>query len=150
MVLKSIPPLSVASVRRTIPSYWDEGPLWGALFEQLQAAGVTVNEPYLSLYHCGEPDIDVEVCAPVDREALTYRDLSTRTLPAVEKVASTVHQGAFAGLAGAFAATLKWIDANGYRVAGPDRAVYLRLPQDGRARQDPKAVTEMQVPVSRD
>ncbi|MFN2274688.1 MAG: MerR family transcriptional regulator [Anaerolineales bacterium] len=150
VVIKSIPHLWVASVRRTIPSYWDEGPLWGALFERLQLAGVTANEPYLSLYHSGEPDIDVEVCAPIARETPSQRELSIRTLPAVKDMASAVHRGSFSGLAGAYAAILKWIDANGYRVTGPDRAVYLRLPQDGRARQNPKAVTEMQVPVSKD
>ena len=62
-------------------------------------------------------------------------------------MASTIHRGSFTGLAGAYAALLKWIDLNGYRVDGPDRAVYLRLPEAGQSRQDPNAITEMQVPV---
>jgi effector-binding domain-containing protein len=150
VVIKSLPSLTVASVRGIIPSYWDEGPLWGTLFDQLQRAGAHASGPFLSLYHSGEPDIDVEACAPLAQEPSSQSGLSIRNLPAVKHMASAVHQGSFAGLAGAYAEILKWIDANGYCVAGPDRAVYLRLPQDGRARQDPAAITEMQVPVSRE
>jgi effector-binding domain-containing protein len=62
---------------------------------------------------------------------------------------STIHQGPFTGLASAYAALLKWIDANGYRVAGPDRAIYLRLSEEDYSRQDQNAITEMQVPVSK-
>jgi effector-binding domain-containing protein len=150
VVIKSLESFQIASVRGIIPSYWDEGPLWGKLFEQLQQAGVSANGSYLSLYHSNEPEIDVEVCAPLPKNTKGTQELSVRELPAVEYMASTLHQGAFTGLAGAFAALLKWIDANGYQVAGPDRAVYLRLPENGRSRQDPNAITEMQVPVSKE
>jgi effector-binding domain-containing protein len=124
--------------------------LWGELFQQLKQARVEASEPYLSLYHSGEPEIDVEACAPLSPETTGIQELSLCTLPAVENMASTIHQGSFTGLAGAYAALLKWIDLNGYRVAGPDRAIYLRLPEAGQSRQDPNAITEMQVPVSKE
>jgi effector-binding domain-containing protein len=63
-------------------------------------------------------------------------------------MASTIHQGSFAGLAGAYAELLKWIDAHGYRKTGPDREIYLRLPEE-YSRKDENAITEMQVPVCR-
>ena len=150
VVIKSVEPLPVVSVRGIIPSYWDEGPLWGELFRQLQQASVSTSGPYLSLYHSGEPEIDVEVCAIIPLESMRIQGLSVRELSAVESMASTIHQGSFAGLAGAYAALLKWIDASGYGIAGSDRAVYLRLPEAGQFRQDPNAITEMQVPVSKE
>ena len=150
VILKRVEPISVASVRRVIPSYWEEGLLWVDLFNQLQQAGMTIDSPCMTLYHAGEPEIDAEVCAPVPSETRQGCGLTVHTLPAVETMASTIHQGSFAGLANAYAALLKWIDANGYSITGPDRAIYLRLPEEGHARQDPNAITEMQVPVCRD
>ncbi|HEX2995075.1 MAG TPA: MerR family transcriptional regulator [Anaerolineales bacterium] len=148
VILKRVEPLRIASVRRIIPSYWEEGPLWTELFEQLQEAGITAGSPCLSLYHAGEPEIDAEVCAPVPADAKPVSGLSIRTLPAVETMASTIHQGSFAGLAGAYAELLKWVDAHGYRIVGPDREIYLRLPEE-YSRQDGNAITEMQIPVCR-
>jgi len=40
---------------------------------------------------------------------------------------------------------LKWIDANGYRIAGPIREVYVQGPEPGRDPSD--YVTEIQFPV---
>ena len=76
--------------------------------------------------------------------------LTVRTLPAVQSMASTIHKGSFSGLAGSYAALLKWINANGYHIDGPDRSIYLRLPESGQSRKDPNAITEMQVPVSKE
>lgn len=147
VLVKSIAPLTVASVRRIIPSYWDEMPLWADLFNQLERANLTPCNPCLSVYHACEPEIDAEVCAPVSLKAGELGDLHVHTLPAVETMAFTLHCGPFSGLAGAYAAMLKWIDANGYRIVGPDREIYLQLPEAGQFYGDQNAVTEMQVPV---
>jgi len=149
VVIKRVAPLRVISVRRAIPSYWEEGPLWGELYKCMQQAGLKASGPYLSLYHTGEPEIDVEVCAPVSENMNETPGLTVQDLPEINSMASTIHRGSFMGLAGAFAALLKWIDANDYQTVGPDRAIYLRLPEQGKSRQDPDAVTEMQVPVER-
>lgn len=150
VVIKHVNPLRVVSVRGLISSYWDEGPLWGELFHQLEHTGITASEPYFSLYHSAEPEIDVEACAPLSSEVTSAQGIAMRTLPAVEHMASTNHRGSFSGLAGAYAALLKWIDANGYHIDGPDRSIYLRLPEAGQSRHDPNAITEMQVPISKD
>jgi len=147
VIIKRVDPLRVVSLRRVIPSYWDEGPLWVELAEQIRRAGINTCEPSLSIYHAGEPEIDAEVCIAVPVEVTEAGGVSIRTLPQVETMASTIHKGPFTGFANAYADLLKWIDANGYRVNGPDREVYLRLPQEGQHRSDPNALTEMQVPV---
>ncbi|HSL29329.1 MAG TPA: MerR family transcriptional regulator [Anaerolineales bacterium] len=150
VIIKRVEPLRVASVRHIIPSYWDEGPLWMKLFGQLQQASVTIVNPCLTLYHSGEPEIDAEACAPIPPDIKPVHGLSCSTLPAIETMACTIHKGSFAGLANAYAALVRWIDTNGYILAGPDRAIYLRLPEDGHSRQDANAITEMQVPVNKE
>jgi DNA-binding transcriptional MerR regulator len=147
VIIKRVDALRVASVRRIIPSYWDEGPLWVELAEQIRRAGINTCEPSLSMYHAGEPEIDAEVCIAVPAEVTEAGGVSIRTLPQVETMASTIHKGPFTGFANAYADLLKWVDANGYRVNGPDREVYLRLPQGGQYHSDENAITEMQVPV---
>jgi DNA-binding transcriptional MerR regulator len=147
VIIKRVAPLRVASVRHTIHSYWDEEPLWIELANQIRRAGLKTCEPSLSLYHAGEPEIDAEVCIAVAAEAKDARGVSIRTLPQVESMASTIHKGPFTGFATTYAALLKWVDINGYQVNGPDREVYLRLPQQGQHHSDPNALTEMQIPV---
>ena len=147
VIIKRVEPLRVVSLRRTIPSYWDEEPLWVELMNQIQRAGIKTCEPSLSIYHAGEPEVDAEVCIAIPSDTTDARGVSIRTLPQVESMASTIHKGPFTGFAGAYADLLKWINVNGYRVNGPDREVYLRLPQEGQHRSDPNAITEMQVPV---
>ncbi len=147
VIIKRVEPLRVASVRGIIPTYWDEEPLWIELVNQIQRAGVKTCEPSLSIYHAGEPEIDAEVCISISADAGDVGGLSVHILPAVETMASTIHKGPFTGFANAYAGLLKWIDANGYRVNGPDREVYLRLPEAGQFHSDPNAITEMQVPV---
>jgi DNA-binding transcriptional MerR regulator len=150
IILKRVEPLRVASVRRIIPSYWDEGPLWVELFKQLGQSSVTITSPCMTVYHAGEPEIDAEACAPLPPQVKRVRGLRIRTLPAVETTASLIHQGSFAGLANAYGVLLQWIDANGYSITGPDRAIYLRLPEEGKSQHDPNAITEMQVPICKE
>lgn len=147
VIIKRVDPLRVVSLRRVIPSYWDEEPLWVELASQIERAGIKVCEPSLSVYHAGEPEIDAEVCIAIPADVTAARGISIHTLPEVETMASTLHKGPFTGFASAYADLLKWIDVNGYRVNGPDREVYLRLPEEGQYRSDPNALTEMQVPV---
>lgn len=150
VVVKPVEALRVASVRRIIPSYWDEEPVWAALFEAMGQARLTPTGPCLTLYHSGEPDIDIEGCAPVPLTAAGAGEMQVRTLPRVDMMASTLHRGPFTGLAETFGELLAWVHENGYRVAGPDREVFLRLPEPGASRTDPNAITEMQIPIQRE
>jgi len=102
------------------------------------------------LYHDGEyreQDVDIEVAAPFAGRLPAHPRVRERELPAEPALACTVHQGPYEELRHAYSALLGWIEANGYRIAGPDREVYLVGPERGR---DPaRYVTELQVPVER-
>ncbi len=70
--------------------------------------------------------------------------LATRELPGVAAIASLIYQGGYEGLARPYAAIGRWIEANGHRIAGPGREIYLRAPGNGG-----EPVTEIQFPVEK-
>ena len=70
-----------------------------------------------------------------------------RSLPAAE-VASAVHRGPYTSLGAAIEAVVGWTEANGYRIVGPEREIYLQ-PGRNDSQSDPETVTEVQFPVER-
>ena len=67
---------------------------------------------------------------------------------AAATMAATIHHGPYNTIHEAHEAVLKWIEANGYRIVGPDREVYLYNKPPIR-RDDPSYVTEIQYPVEK-
>jgi effector-binding domain-containing protein len=63
-------------------------------------------------------------------------------------MAATIHHGSYNTIGEAHEAVLKWIEANGYRIVGPDREVYLYNTMPIR-RDDPSYITEIQYPVEK-
>jgi DNA-binding transcriptional MerR regulator len=149
VVLRRIEPLLIASVRGFLPTYWDATPLWMELAEKMSRAGISAAGPYFSIYHAPEPQIDTEACVPVIPAAREQSILPVYELPAVEQMACTIHHGPFTGLINGFTALFKWVDANGYQMAGPDREIYLLHPSKVDFANDVQAITELQVPVCR-
>jgi DNA-binding transcriptional MerR regulator len=146
VVVKSVAPLWVASVRGVVPAYSAVSPLWNELFAALEGCRRNPCGPCLTLCHAVEPEIDLEVCAPL-AEPAEIPGATVRQLPAVESMACAVHAGAFSSLIHGYTALFQWIDLNDYAIAGPDREVYLRLPSACESTADPTALTELQIPV---
>lgn len=147
VVVRRVEPLLIASVRRLLPTYWDATPLWMELAEKMTRAGISAAGPYFSIYHATEPQIDTEACVPVTPAACEQSILPVYELPAIEQMACTIHHGPFTGLINGFTALFKWVDANGYQMAGPDREIYLRHPSKADFAHDAQAITELQLPV---
>jgi effector-binding domain-containing protein len=59
-----------------------------------------------------------------------------------------IHQGPYENLNSAYQAFMAWIQANGYRIAGPNREIYLRSMADHGVTPD-DLVTELQFPVEK-
>jgi effector-binding domain-containing protein len=68
-------------------------------------------------------------------------------LPAAT-MASVIHKGAYNKFSQAYEALGRWIEANGYKMVGPNREVYLYCTQPIR-QDDDSYVTEIQFPVAR-
>jgi effector-binding domain-containing protein len=151
VVIKKIEPQTVASLREVIPVPQDVGKMFERLFTYLGQKGVRPAGPPSAIWHdpeYHEGDIDTEVVAPIADALPASNGIKTVQLPCVENMACAIHQGSYEGFSQAYAAIMGWIAANGYRVAGPVREIYLRGP--GPTPTDPATyVTEIQVPVEK-
>jgi DNA-binding transcriptional MerR regulator/effector-binding domain-containing protein len=95
-----------------------------------------------------------EIYVPVTGPIPETDRIAYRRLPAA-RVASVIHRGPYAGIAGVREALLRWVDASGLASAGPMRTVYLqfgadpslRLPPDWVVDRSEDLVTELQLPV---
>lgn len=91
--------------------------------------------------------MDVEVAIPVIGSIPEGERVKERELPAVEEMACIIHQGSYETIGGTYGQLMAWIEANGYRMAGPVREVYVQGPESGG---DPSTyVTEIQLPVEK-
>ena len=135
-----------------VPTPPEQGGLSAELEGQLAVQRVRTSEACFSLYHDDEHkerDWDIEVCEPIVEDARAAGRMQVYSLPAVEKMACTVHSGPFVTIGEAYDAILKWVDSNGYRVVGPCREVYLQPPRKAGDQNDPATVTEIQFPVEK-
>lgn len=126
VILKRVEPQLVAAVRAVIPNY---GSLWGELDAYLAQHKVSPNGPCLTIYYdteYKESDVDLEVCEPVNNTARTEGQVLVRELPGVETMACLLHHGNFDTIGQTYNILITWIGANGYRIVGANREVYLR------------------------
>ncbi len=153
VVLKNVPAQRIASVRGVIPTYSQPDRLWDELFAYLGRNRVPVNGPYMTMYHdpeYRERDVDVEVYQPVAGNPRGSARVQVYDLPAIETMASVIHKGPFTALNQAYQALSQWIQANGYRICGPNREIYLYIGEGNAVRQDDSSyVTEIQLPIEK-
>ncbi len=163
VLLKTIEAQWLASRREKIAN-WDQdvfGPtltrMFGEVGECLEQQGVERVGAGFALYHenqfihisASRQDPDVEAALPIAKPIAESHLVKVRQLPKTE-VAYVVHHGSFGGLSLARQAIFAWIEANGYRRAGPIREVYLHFDPDHQANQDsPRHITEVQFPVEK-
>jgi DNA-binding transcriptional MerR regulator len=151
--LKSIDPQHVVSIREIIPSPITVGTLLNEGFSALGRQGVQPSAAPQAIYHDEEfklEQMDVEVIIPVaasvtqDIPLGDGRKFTVRDLPAVASAASIIHIGSYDGLTDTYQALGKWIEANGYRIAGASREIYLKP-----ASSDNQPIVEVQWPVEK-
>ena len=148
VVLKDLGPQWIVSVREVIPGFRAIGTLFGRLYGAIgPLASQGVGAAIFHDREFKEQGIDVEVGIYVKQAASISAPLSVWELPAAT-AASVVHHGAFNRISEAYQALLHWIDANGYRQAGPARELFLHVSQPA-SRDDESNVTEIQVPVEK-
>jgi effector-binding domain-containing protein len=152
IVVKNLPPVRVAELTATAASLTPEDigpvvqPLCADLGRRLSEAGVTPTGPLVCYYE--EPADDretvvVHAAVGVTAEAGGGRPFAVVDLPEVPSAATIVHRGSMAHCLPAYQALARWIDANGYRPAGPARELYLECPDDVDG-----WVTEIQYPIT--
>ena len=151
VIIKKIEPQTVASLRQVIPTPQGIGKMFEELFTYLGQRGVRPAGPPSGIWHDiehKEKDWDTEVVVPITDALPAGNGVKTVQLPGVTNMACTIHRGSYEGFTQAYAAVMGWIEANGYRIAGPTREIYLVGP--AATPTDPNTyVTEIQVPVEK-
>jgi len=145
--IKHVDAFPVASVTGDVPDYREVTPLWMELGERIQAGRLEVRPPYLTLCHATEPQIRLEVCSPLAENQPDDGSGLVRVLPEVNTMVFTTHRGSYNGLIDGFTALWQWISDHGLTISGPDREIYLRMPEEGQYYADSDALTELQIPV---
>lgn len=149
VVLKSVEAQRVASVRAVLPTFPAVGGLFDELRDYARKHDVRATA-WTAVWHdteYRERDVDGEAAITTDGPLPGDGRVSAGELPAVETMACAVHHGPFDTITQAYAAVLGWIEANGYRIVGPNREIYYR---GGNDQHDPSFVTEVQFPVARE
>ncbi len=151
VILKSIEPQPVLAIREVVALPEDVGTLLGESFMALGPRGIAPVGAPLAIFYDEEfkpADLDVEIAIPVGpqvNESVSMdagRQLAFKTLPALDSAACIIHTGSYDNLTATYTTIARWIEANGYRIAGPSREVYLTAPGDPAGQ-----LTEIQYPV---
>lgn len=151
VLIKTIPETTVAAMKARIESYdclFDDMPKMGKLMEK---AGCICALPEYCFTNYLEPgykdeDILVELCESVEEAREETGGLYFRTLPEIQ-AACIFHKGSYRTFSESYETVLKYIEENGYEIAGKIRESYI----DGIWNKDDESqwLSEIQVPIKR-
>ncbi|MGH1392974.1 MAG: MerR family transcriptional regulator [Trichormus sp.] len=147
VVIKKAEPIEVASIREILPNYASIGILYDELHEYLKQQSAQVGDYYGAIWHDpGYKDSDVDGEAVISITGLVKGNerIKVYELPRLEKIACLIHHGSYDTISQAYAVLVSWIEANGYKITGPNREVYL---VGGNEQGNESYVTEIQFPV---
>lgn len=151
IVLKTLPERYVASVRKTLPAYNQEGILWNILMTETKTMNLQQadNCYSLAIFHdegYKESDIDIEIQASVKGEYQNTENVIFKTVPEVE-IASATYKGSYDQITAVNHAVATWVRDNGYEFNGSMFCIYHVSPAQT---QDPnELVTEVCYPVKK-
>ncbi len=130
VVVKMVPAMVIASRAVTIPTN-DQVPAYldTALFEAYnyaQTHGARAIGDWFAIWHQAaeiHANEVAEAAVPIDHAVPSSDQVKVYELPRAQ-VASVIHHGAFENLVQEHTALLRWIEANGYEIAGSYREIY--------------------------
>ena len=149
VLIKTIPETTVAFMQTRLKTYdclFDAMPKMGALMEK---AGCVCALPEYCFTNYLEPgykdgDILVEICESVVEAKKETGDLHFRTLPEIQ-AACIFHKGSYNLFSESYETVLRYIEENGYAIAGEIRESYI----DGVWNKDDERdwLSEIQIPI---
>ncbi|MBP2652519.1 MAG: transcriptional regulator, MerR family [Firmicutes bacterium] len=150
VLLKELPEVIVASMRRRIPNYDAFNAIYPEMGSYMKEQNVkcAVPEYCFTIYHDGEykeTDIDVEICEAVTDFGRDSDTIKFKKIDNVKTAACIMHKGPYNRIGMAYGAVMKWIEGNGYRISGFPRESYI----DGiwNKENSEEWLTEIQIPV---
>jgi len=148
VVKKKVKAQKVLSIRRTLPDYGHLSDLFSAIGPYLGQVHAPVKGPPFAILHDNEfkeADVDVEVAFPLWRAVKTTGEFKSYEIEGYD-MATLVYKGPYEGVGPAYNTLMKWVEANNYHIAGPNREVYMSNP--GKVPPS-EYITEIQIPVEK-
>jgi len=149
VVVKDLPAMRVVELTGTAAGFAPEAigpvvrPLCAELGARLPDADVTPAGRLTCYYEqLSDDEVLVHAALPASVGAGDLNGLSVADLPAT-RAATVVHRGAIDGVLPSWQALVRWLDTHGHRSAGPQRELYLEVPEDPDG-----WVTELQEPIA--
>lgn len=150
VIVRREPARRLLSMRQTVPSFAEGVRLIGELLVSVpRQVGAGALGEFVAIAHAQdfEPEnLDVEFGFFLASAVKPPERFQLRELPPVERLACCVRVGPPQAAHLTTARIGQYIEANGYRISGPNREVFLQRPA-GRSLED--AVVEMQFPVEK-
>ena len=151
VTIKTIPERQVASVRKNISCYDQEGELWSIFCQETARMNIQEGTPCFcaAIYHDGEfkeRDVDVEIQKSVVGTYPDTEHVKFKTVPAVQ-VASATFRGSYSQFGEVNEAVAAWMEDNGWTFDGPAFNLYHVSPHD--TRNPDEFVTEVCYSVKR-
>ena len=149
--IQSLPEIIVASHREVLPNYAAIGPMCiEKIGPEMQRLGCKCPPPgyCFTVEHDKEykpTNVDIEYCEQVEEMGVDSAIIQFKRLPAVPKALCVKHVGPYERFYETFTETFRYIEEQGYQVAGPHRTCYI----DGAWNQeDPeKWLSVIQIPI---
>jgi len=151
VTIKSTPSYKVLSLRKVIPNYYAEGELWKEMSKFVDENNISISNNTFSIYHdteYKERDVDVELCALVDKTGENMNGFVYRNTEPIPIMACTMVYGEFKNIANGFLAFANWLQKhNQYKMTGQSRQIVHRGPWNER--NPDKYLTEIQIPLDK-
>lgn len=134
VTVKTLPERTVASVRKTIPAYDQEGMLWNILMQETAPLQLQPDNNCCAivLFHDDgfkESDVDVEVQMAVQGSYQNTENVVFKTAPSVE-YASATYKGSYEQMTAVNRAVAAWVNDNGYTFGGMMFCIYHVSPHE--------------------
>lgn len=151
VTLKELPERYVASVRKVIPSYDQEGMLWGILMQETASLHMQDGDPCytMAIFHDGEfkeSNVDVEVQKSVKGHYQNTENVVFKTVPPIQ-IASATYKGSYDKINEVNEAVAQWVRDNGYEYNGVSFFIYHVSPYE--TKNPDEFVTEVCYPVKK-
>jgi len=149
VLIKTLPEITVACMSGRIESYdclFDMMPKMGEVMEKAGCECAIPEYCFTNYLEAGykEEKILIEVCQSVVKAKKEVDGLYYKTLPET-KAACIFHKGSYGDFAESYGIVLKYIEENGYEIAGPIRESYI----DGVWNREDESdwLSEIQIPI---
>lgn len=151
VILKDLDERYVASVRKTIPAYTDEGMLWGILMQETAPLNLKsdASSYALAIFHdteYKESEVDVEVQLTVKGSYIDTENVIFKTERSVQ-IASATYKGSYEKINEVNECVANWVKSNNYEFNGTAFSIYHVSPHE--TQNSDEYVTEVCYPVKK-